>query len=67
MKRGNPLASRLPVRLVRELGLAEGDRTDLIRNNGVLRVRCAPRTREVLDSLQQFRSRFPANERPWPR
>jgi antitoxin MazE len=51
------------VKLVRELGLAEGDRIDLIRDNGVLRVKCLPRTREVLDSLRRFRGRLPANER----
>lgn len=60
---GNSLAVRLPVKLVRELGLAEGDRIDLIRDNDVLRVRRWPRTREVLDSLRQFRGRLPANER----
>ena len=60
---GNSLAVRLPVKLVRELGLAEGDRIDLIRDNGVLRVQRLPRTREVLDSLRQFRGRLPANER----
>ena len=60
---GNSLAVRLPVKLVRELGLSEGDRIDLIRDNGVLRPQRLPRTREVLDSLRQFRGRFPANKR----
>ena len=60
---GNSLAVRLPVKLVRELGLAEGDRIELIRYNDVLRVQRLPRTREVLDSLRQFRGRLPANER----
>ena len=60
---GNSLAVRLPVKLVRELGLAAGDRIELIRDNDVLRVQRLPRTHEVLDSLRQFRGRLPANER----
>lgn len=63
MRWGNSLAVRLPVKLVRELGLAEGDRIELIRDNDVLRVQRLPRTRKVLDSLRQFRGRLPANER----
>lgn len=63
MRWGNSLAVRLPVKLVRELGLAEGDRIELIRDNDVLRVQRLPRNREVLDSLRQFRGRLPANER----
>lgn len=63
MRWGNSLAVRLPVKLVRELGLAEGDGIELIRDNDVLRVQRLPRTREVLDSLRQFRGRLPANER----
>lgn len=59
---GNSLAVRLPKKLVRELGLAEGDRIDLIRDNGVLLVQRLPPTREVLDSLRQFRGRLPATE-----
>ena len=60
---GNSLAVRLPAKLVRELGLAEGDRIDLIRDNDVLRVQRLPRTREVLDGLRQFRGRLSVNER----
>ena len=60
---GNSLAVRLPVKLVRELGLEEGDRIELIRDNDVLRVQRLPRTRDVLDGLRQFRGRLPANER----
>lgn len=63
MRWGNSLAVRLPVKLVRELGLAEGDRIELIRDNDVLRVQRLPCTREVLDSLRQFRGLLPANER----
>lgn len=60
---GNSLAVRLPVKLVRELGLVEGDRIDLIRDHHVLRVHRLPRTQEVLDSLREFRGRLPTNER----
>ena len=60
---GNSLAVRLPVKVVRELGLVEGDRIALIRDHNVLRVHCVPRTEEVLDSLREFRGRLPTNER----
>jgi antitoxin MazE len=60
---GNSLAVRLPAKLVRELGLAEGDRIDLIRDSDALRVRRPPRTRDVLDNLRKFRGRLPANDR----
>jgi antitoxin MazE len=60
---GNSLAVRLPVKLVRELGLVEGDRIDLIREHDVLLVHRLPRTHEVLDSLREFRGRLPANQR----
>ena len=64
---GNSLAVRLPVKLVRELGLVEGDRIALIRDHTVLRVHRVPRAKEVLDSLREFRGRLPTNERTWPR
>ncbi len=60
---GNSLAVRLPVKLVRELGLVEGDRIDLIREHDVLRVHRLPRTHEVLESLREFRGRLPASQR----
>ena len=60
---GNSLAVRLPVKLVRELGLVEGDRIALIPDHNVLRVHCVPRTEEVLDSLRELRGRLPTNER----
>lgn len=63
MRWGNSLAVRLPVKLVRELGLEEGDRIELIRDNDVLRVQRLPRTRDVLDGLRQFRGQLPANDR----
>ncbi|MFM7442939.1 MAG: AbrB/MazE/SpoVT family DNA-binding domain-containing protein [Tabrizicola sp.] len=60
---GNSLAVRQPVKLVRELGLVEGDQIDLLREHDVLRVHRLLRTHEVLDSLREFRGRLPANER----
>ena len=60
---GNSLAVRLPVKLVRELGLVEGDRIDVILEHDVLRVHRLPRTQEVLDRLREFRVRLPANQR----
>ena len=60
---GNSLAVRLPVKLVRELGLVEGDRIDVILEHDVLRVHRLPRTQEVLDRLREFRGRLPANQR----
>ncbi len=60
---GNSLAVRLPVRLVKELGLVEGDRIDLIREHDVLRVHRLPRNYQVLDSLREFRGRLHANQR----
>lgn len=60
---GNSLAVRLPVKLVRELGLVKGNRIDLIREHDVLRVQRLPPTHKVLDSLREFRSRLPANQR----
>lgn len=60
---GNSLAVRLPVELVRELGLVEGDRIDLIREHDVLRVHRLPRTHEMLASLRDFRGRLSANQR----
>jgi antitoxin MazE len=60
---GKSLAVRLPVKLVRELGLVEGDRIDLIRGHDVLRVHRLPRTHAVLDSLREFRDRLPASQR----
>jgi antitoxin MazE len=60
---GNSLAVRLPVKLVRELGLAEGDRINLIRDNDVLRVSRLLRTCEVLESLRKFRGRLRTDER----
>lgn len=56
------LAVRPPAKLVRGLGLAEGDQIDLSCDNDGLRVRRLPCSREVLDNLRQFCGRLPAND-----
>lgn len=60
---GNSLAVRLPADLVRELGLKEGDRIDLVKDDGKVKVRRRPRADEVLADLRRFRGRLPAAER----
>lgn len=62
-KWGNSLAVRLPVKLVRELGLKAGDRIDLVADESVLKVRRAPRAGEVLEGLRRFRGALPAADR----
>lgn len=62
-KWGNSLAVRLPADLVRELGLKEGDRIDLVKDAGQLHVRRLPRAEEVLAGLRRFRGALPAAER----
>ena len=62
-KWGNSLAVRLPAELVRELGLKEGDRIDLVAGEGRLSVTRQPRAEEVLEDLRRFRGRLPASER----
>lgn len=60
---GNSLAVRLPVELVRKLKLKEGDRVDLVADEGALKVRREPSAEEVLADLRRFRRRLPAAER----
>jgi antitoxin MazE len=60
---GNSLAVRLPAELVRKLGLKEGDRVDLVADEGALKVRREPSTDDVLADLRRFRGRLPAGER----
>ena len=60
---GNSLAVRLPADLVRELGLKEGDRIDLLKDDGALKVRRLPRADEVLEGLRRFRGKLPAADR----
>jgi len=62
-KWGNSLAVRLPVELVRDLGLKEGDQIDLLKDDGALMVRRQPRAEEILQGLRRFRGRLPAAER----
>ena len=62
-KWGNSLAVRLPAELVRELGLKEGDRIDLVPGEAGLGVVRQPRADEVLEDLRRFRGRLPAGAR----
>lgn len=62
-KWGNSLAVRLPADLVREMGLKEGDRIELVSADNSLAVRRQPSAQEVLDSLRRFRGRLPASRR----
>lgn len=62
-KWGNSLAVRLPAAVVRDLGLKEGDRIDLVRDDEAVKVRRHPRAEEVLSELRRFRGRLPAAER----
>ena len=60
---GNSLAVRLPAELVRELGLKEGDRIEVVAADGALKVRREPSAEEVLADLRRFRGRLSANAR----
>lgn len=60
---GNSLAIRLPADLVRELGLKEGDRIDLVKGDGGLQVVRQPGADDILQALRQFRGRLPARDR----
>jgi antitoxin MazE len=60
---GNSLAVRLPAELVRELGLKEGDRIDLVKDDGQVRVRRLARADEVLSGLRRFRGTLSASDR----
>jgi antitoxin MazE len=62
-KWGNSLAVRLPADLVRRLGLKEGDRIDLVAEEGALRVRREASAEEILADLRRFRARLPADQR----
>jgi len=60
---GNSLAVRLPAELVRRLELKEGDRIELIAEDGALKVLRQPRAEEVLKGVRHLRGRLPAAER----
>jgi antitoxin MazE len=62
-KWGNSLAVRLPAALVRELGLKEGDRIDLSKDAGQVKVRRLAGADEVLAGLRRFRGRLSAADR----
>lgn len=62
-KWGNSLAVRLPIDLVRKLGLQDGDQIDLVADDGTLKIRRQPRAEEVLERLRRLRGKLPAAER----
>ena len=62
-KWGNSLAVRLPVDLVRRLGLKEGDQIDLVPGDDGLKVLPRARAEDVLDGLRRFRGTLPARDR----
>lgn len=62
-KWGNSLAVRLPVELVRELGLKEGDKIEIEKAEGRLAVRRRPTAEDILAELRKFRGRLPASQR----
>lgn len=62
-KWGNSLAVRLPADLVRELGLKEGDKIDLVKGDGTILVRRQPGADEVLQGLRRFRGKLPKDAR----
>jgi antitoxin MazE len=57
-KWGNSLAVRLPQRLVRQLGLKEGDEVDLRVDGGGLAVARHRSAEEILADLRRFRGRL---------
>ena len=62
-KWGNSLAVRLPARLVRELGLKEGDEVEITGDREALTVTPVPEAREILDSLRDLRGRLRVEDR----
>lgn len=62
-KWGNSLAVRLPVDLVRKLGLKEGDQIEVVAGDGSLQVLRQPRPEDVLEALRGLRGKLPAAER----
>ena len=62
-KWGNSLAGRLPVDIVRKLGLREGDQIDLHAGADCLTVVRHRRPEEVLAGLDRFRGRLPVSQR----
>ena len=62
-KWGNSLAVRLPAKLVRQLGLKEGDDIDIQAAEAGLIVARHQRADEVLAGLRQFRGRLSKADR----
>ena len=62
-KWGNSLAVRLPQRLVRELGLKEGDEVEVRADGSGLAVAKHRSAEEVLADLRRFRGRLAHGER----
>lgn len=62
-KWGNSLAVRLPIDLVRRLGLKEGDQIDVVADDATMKVQRQPRAEEVLEGLRRLRGKLPAAER----
>lgn len=62
-KWGNSLAVRLPIDLVRRLGLKEGDQIDVVAGDATLKVQRQPQAEEVLEGLRRFRGKLPAAAR----
>ena len=62
-KWGNSLAVRLPIELVRRLGLKEGDQIDVVADEATMKVQRQPRAEEVLEGLRRLRGKLPAAER----
>ena len=62
-KWGNSLAVRLPIDLVRRLGLKEGDQIDVVADDATMKVQRQPRAEEVLEGLRRLRGKLSAAER----
>lgn len=61
-KWGNSLAIRLPAALVEALQLKEGDEIEItVKGSAELSVERKPSRKELLDRLEQFRGRLPAD------
>ena len=58
-KWGNSLAVRLPIKLVEELGLKEGDNVDITAGDNGLVLARTPDRLELLAEMRKFRGRRP--------
>ena len=58
-KWSNSLVVRLAAGLVRDLGLKEGGRIDLVKDDSAVKMRRQPRAEEVLESLRRFQGSRP--------